>query len=640
MKRVVGVLLLMAVVLLVAGWLLFPRLVEWKYLMSHGLNTSQVLPGEGAITPENAAQLRLIEQRGWGSIYDVTWAPDSRSLAMATTTGIRLVDAGSLNAQSEITAEAPVRAVAFSPDGSLLAGAVQGKGVAIWRVASTSFERLLEVPSAGQYDWVSELHFSNDGRWVAVTWLRILYVWEVQSGRLQVLLRPQEPELQIPMLLGFLPGQTKLLYADNVRLYTLDVETGAIAWAAPFTRRSDNIWAVNAPGDQMALGGCSQLKLFDAGQEIPRFTLLVDESCLKQVVFSTDGQRLAVLSALGAIYLISQDGSVFPLDRGGQPANNTWTNIPLRFSPDGQFLAWVAAPWSLLLYRTADGSLAHTLRNPMAAIQAVHIEAGDQGLMILNEGDQVSLVQITPEKTLATWKGDTTYAINYSPQAGFSADGSLVWLMHGSRCLLRETETGAIYGVPLSCGEKMALSPDGDRWAIANLLGLSEDPSRVVVFRTEDGEQLHSFKTQAYYWRSLQFSSDGQLLLAVGDVGETYLWAGGQRVFPWISGLGWRTVFTPDGLGLASGSMIASLSGREEIMLPDGQQSQVAISPDGRLIARRLEDGSIELWDMTQVKLLHSLSYFPGHQAILAFSADGRRLVVVLDGVMAFWGVK
>ena len=233
MKRLlVGIFL--AVALLIAGWLVWPRLAEMGYLWRLRQEDPQAHPGEGAITPENVAQLRLIEQRGWGSINDVAWSPDSRSLALATTTGIRLVDAGSLNLLGEFPTEGRVKAVAFSADGSLLAGAVEGQGVAIWRLGSSAVEKLLEVPGAGWSDWVSGLQFSGDGRWVAVTWQRVLYVWDVQTGFRRLQIHPQEPEEWIPWLVTFLPEQGRLLYADKERLYTLDVETRALEEVTPF----------------------------------------------------------------------------------------------------------------------------------------------------------------------------------------------------------------------------------------------------------------------------------------------------------------------------------------------------------------------------------------------------------------------
>ncbi len=638
MKRIVwGI--LGAVLLLLAGMLWMPRLAEWSYLARHKPDSAAVTQGDWVITPENAAQLRLIEQRGWGSINDVAWSPDSRSLAIAASTGIRLVETSSLDLLSEIITEAPVRAVAFSPDGSLV-GAVEGKGVALWRPDSTSMERLLEVPGAGWYEWTHGLQFSDDGRWVAITWHRILYVWEVQTGNLRRQIQPQEPELWIPVMVSFIPGQGRLLYADQAGLYTLDMETYSIEWVAPFKHQSDARWAVDAAGNRMALEKCEELVLFEAGKDTPRSIFLQDDGCVLNLVFSADGQQLAALAGSGLIYLIGQDGSVLSFEPGEQSNNNTWKNALLRFSPDGQSLAWVAAPWAVYLYRTEDGSLAQTLRNPMAGIQAVHLEAGEQGMMLLNESDQVSLVQITPEKTLSTWEGDDTCAINYSRRTGFSADGSLVWLQRCSGITLRETATGELYGVTLPTGEKMALSPDGDRWAIAYTNASSGDPSWVLVYRTQDGKLLHQLRTYASPWRSLQFSPDGQLLLAVETYGDAYIWAGGRQIFPWVSGMGWYGAFTPDGLTLASGSKIVNLSSGAESRLPFGEQSEVAVSPDGRLMARRDDDGSIELWDIAQIKLLHTLTSLPGRHALMTFSADGSRLLVVQDGVMAFWGVK
>jgi WD40 repeat protein len=441
-------------------------------------------------------------------------------------------------------------------------------------------------------------------------------------------------------MVSFLPDG-RLLYADEEQLYALDIETRATEVIAPFGYSSNGASAVDAAGTRQALGGCGQLNLFEVGQDTPHSILLQDDTCLKQVVFSTDGQQVAALLASGAMYLVSEDGSVRPLEAGGQPNNASWRSVPLRFSPDGQSLAWVAAPWALHLYHTADGTLEQTLRSPGASITAVHFENSAEGLVVLDEGDQVSLAQITLEERVASWEGDTSYWINgYQPRAGFSADGSLVWLRHGLGCTVRETETGRLYGDGLPCGEKTAISPNGDRLAVSYDPVNSGDPARVLVYHTRTGARLHTLRFQAYLLRSLQFSPDGQLLLAVEDDGGSFLWAGGRRVFPWVSDLGWRTVFAPDGLGLVSGSRIVDLSSGAVSSLPQGQQSQVAVSPDGRLMARRAEDGTIELWDVVQVKLLHRLSSLPGWKALLAFSADGSRLLLVQDGVMAFWGVK
>lgn len=639
MKRLAGVVLLAAAVL-VAAWMVLPYLKEAGYLARHTKEPVQALTSAQAITPQNAAQITQVAQRGWGLINDVAWAPDSRSLALATTTGIRLVEAGNLNLLIEIPTDARVLAVAFSPDGRRLAGALEGEGVVIWQIESLSMEMSLEVPRAGGYEKTHGLQFSDDGRWVAVTWHRILYVWEVQTGRLWKQIEPQEPNLWIPVMVSFIPGQGRLLYADQAGLYTLDMETYSIEWVAPFEHKSDARWAVDAAGNRMALDNCGELVLFESTKDTPHSIFLQEDGCLVNLVFSADGQQLAVLAASGSIYLIKQDGSVITFEPGEQSRSNSWETVLLRFSPDGQSLAWVAAPWAVYLYHTADGSLAQTLRNPMAGIQAVHLEAGEQGLMLLNESDRVSLVQITPEKTLAIWEGDDTCAINYSRQTGFSADGSLVWLQQCTGITLRETATGNLYGVTLPTGEKMALSPDGDRWATAYMSASSGDPCWVKVYRTRDGKLLHQLRTYASPWRSLQFSPDGQLLLAVEYYGDAYLWAGGSQVFPWVSGMGWYGAFTPDGLTLASGSKIVNLSTRAESRLPFGEQSQVAVSPDGRLLARRAEDGTIELWDMAQVELLHTLKYLPGWQAQLAFSSDGSRLMVVVDGMIAFWGVE
>ena len=641
MKRIVwGI--LGAVFLLLAGLMWMPRLAEWCYLARHKPDSAAVPQGdglapshEGVITPENTEQLRLIEQRGWGSINDMAWAPDSRSLAMATSTGVRLVETGSLELLSEITAEAPVRAVVFSPDGSLVAGAVEGKGVALWRPGSSTFDLLLKVNDAGSLDWVRGLQFSGNGRWLTVTWRRALYIWEVQTGRLMRVILPVLPEEWAPMLVDFSPGEGRLREPNKYQLYTLDEETGEVTKAAPQETRPESEWAAVASED------CGQLNLYTDGQDTPRESVTLADSCLLQVSFSVDGQQLAALAADGTLKRVTQDGVVEAFEPGGQANNYTWNAIPMRFSPDGQYLAWVAAPWALNIYRTADGSR-QTLRSPWAAIQAVHLETAEQGLMIVDEGEQVSLAPISLEERLASWEGDASFRSGHLQRAGFSADGRLVWLWQGAGCMLWETEHGRPYGVPLPCGERTAISPNGDRLAVVWSAVNSGDPSRVVVYRTRDGRVLNRHYTHQYSWRSLQFSPDGRLLVAASAEGErVYIWAGGLRVFRGVGNLGWDGRFTPDGLRLISSGWIVNLQDGGEVRLPDGEDYyQTALSPDGRIMARRNREGTIELWDTTQYKRLRSLTFLPGAQAVLTFSADGSRLLVVVDGVMAFWGVE
>src|SRR5262249_3302335 len=74
----------------------------------------------------------------------------------------------------------PVKALAFSPDGALVAEANDRGRVILWEVKSGKLLRVLE----GHEDTVTGVTFSPDGRWLLSAGVdRTVRVWEVSTGR-------------------------------------------------------------------------------------------------------------------------------------------------------------------------------------------------------------------------------------------------------------------------------------------------------------------------------------------------------------------------------------------------------------------------------------------------------------------------
>ncbi len=128
-----------------------------------GLRPSSGRRPTSAIAPENAGRVTQLARWGKGVIGQVAWSPDGRRLAVASSLGVYLYDAETLQQVRFMESDAWVTSVAFSPDGALLASGAWDNTVRLWRVADGAPLRTLE----GHTDRVWSVAFSPDGALLA-----------------------------------------------------------------------------------------------------------------------------------------------------------------------------------------------------------------------------------------------------------------------------------------------------------------------------------------------------------------------------------------------------------------------------------------------------------------------------------------
>jgi WD40 repeat protein len=123
-----------------------------------------------------------LRRLGRGVIRKIQYSPDGRTLAVASSIGIWLYDAGDFERMPRLIGENTcVGLVAWSPDGRFLASAGSDGTVRVWDAARGGLVRTLEAHegSVNSVAWSPDRPFLASG-----SDDRTVRVWDVASGRL------------------------------------------------------------------------------------------------------------------------------------------------------------------------------------------------------------------------------------------------------------------------------------------------------------------------------------------------------------------------------------------------------------------------------------------------------------------------
>jgi WD40 repeat protein len=412
--------------------------------------------------------------------------------------------------------------------------------------------------------------------------------------------------------------------ASGERVQTLQVGKGQVT-AAVFS----------PDGRLLAAGGAQPgVRLWDTRTWEARQPLSVPS--VFALAFSPDGEWLAVSAGTGLVQLLdvktgAELGALRGSEQGGARA--------LAFSPDGQRLAVGAADhtvrvWDLrrLAPASADAG-ARLLAAPDGGFTRAAVLTGDTRLCVLDTASGAELLRVRGIKdyyeSIALSPDGTRLA--FAPRDGlFGRDAVVVRSVPDNRSL------GTVW-TPAYV-EKIEFSPDG---AEVSVISPTEGPKRGI----QRGELVNARQTvwedSGDYWgaASLAYSPDGLSFVAGFGDGKIRVWDRKTgRLEATLLGHSDRVnclCFSADSRSLVSGGradrsvILWDVPGRRQLLRRSGHEGgvrQVALSPDGQLIASCGGNGDLNLFDAVNGQLVLTLEG-PRDVARLAFSRDGGRLL-------------
>ncbi len=495
--------------------------------------------------------------------------------------------------------EGDVYAVAYSPDGKLLASAGRDGTARVWNVSQGKQVFVL----VGHTNEVNEVEFAPDGQTLATcSDDGTVRVWDGHSGAPSV------------HLSGHVGGSRCLAYSPD--------------------------------GSLLASGGEDSLvRLWDTttGQEVA--ALQGHRGGISTVTFSRDGQMLASGDSKSRVkvWRVSTFSEVLTID---DLAGNV---SDVEFAPDCQTIATADEDRCVNLWEVATGSLRSTYSGHVNVVQSLSFSPEGQQLVTASKDRTVRVWDVASGNTLNVFAGHAGRAWS----AVFSRDGERVATGGADGTVkLWDTSERTPSRVRLPPGTRVAercmtILPDGTTMVLGS-------PSGNLVFGDPHDRSSWLIKDDLITTMRVLTSSACRALVAMTDD------RGGHRALLWNPQTGEHDValrgepLSYSALALnPQGNLLAAATGSEIVLYDirtrrvscrfEAHQSGIeclAYSPDSRYLASGSQDQSVKLWDAASGEEVFTL---PGHRSqarCVAFSRRGQYLAAAgHDRTIRIWDV-
>lgn len=547
----------------------------------------------------------------------------------------------------------PGSALAFSPDGKILAAAA-GNGIVLWDM-HTDRQIGQPLPAGSSVD---ALAFSPSGKVLAsADDDGVARVWDVATGR----------EIGTPLKAGRGPSVNALAFTSHSPLLAaVSVATSTMVqfWNVATHEQAGTAVDIGSPArsltfspDGALLGAATnngaQVWNVSTGTEVNSLPSDTANGPDK-VVFSQNGKLAASVNGVGAILSRPatghQVGSAMPV-QGGMVETAA-------LSADGTMLAAGGAGGTAELWDTADQRQVGALQTNTTQVRALAFSAAGNLLATLDVQGQIKLWDTRIWRQIGTPLTTPNENVIYSDTA-ISPDSQtlaitettgdvLLWSIHARR--YTGTLTPPVSSPYLS---SLAFSPNGKLLAV----GYSSSDIRLwdIATRQMIGRPLRLGHGDGPY--QLMFSPDGKTLAAITSNGvELADVSTGQLAGRLAKRIG-TMAFTSDSKTLVTttsdGAQMWDIATHREIgafpipIPPDPYTATsgigaVAFSPGGKILAVA-SLSSVQLWNIAthrQVGTPLNIGTAYGYASALAFSPDGQFLAAAVGNGISVWDIS
>jgi WD40 repeat protein len=551
-----------------------------------------------------------------------------------------------------------VNGIAFSADGKWLASGGQDKVLCLWEVASGKERRRFTGHAAP----IEHMALSPDGKVLASSGqVGTLRLWDTGTGK-EIRSLPLEKNSRVAAL-ALSPDGKHLAFTSGpgtgIRL--VDVADGTLVRTFEGHNTVAGALAFSADGTTLISGGGVDrtIRAWDVATGKERRRYGDETNLVRCLAIASDGKTLT--------YGTYPDGLAHIWDLAANKdlvapwKANRWCVVSIAYSPDSKKVA--LGRDTIAIHETATGKRLNPTAESEARVKQLEYAAGGGHLAVWRDDETIELWDTAKWRKTATLKAKVG---RFSAMA-FSPGGKSLTTAEGNY------KQGSLRHWDPQTGKRQKEFPQGMGWI--EVLSYSADGATLaaiqmsqrrdfVLWDAATGKERGRIAVSAgHHGRAPRLSPDGRLIACGTMKNAVALWD--TKTAKVVREFG-KTVtsarevhaFSPDGRALVSpggqskdGNMPIqpdfvlweTATGRERFRLAmnDGPASQLAFSPDGRLLATAGRGETIHLWDAWTGKEAGRFTGHRGWMGSLAFAPDGKTLASGgADSTVLIWDVS